>query len=141
MTANEPSRQQEAANHGDAEFLDEAIVRASEQVVVDFGVSGQSERAPFYTFEESLHHGLLTLPRCKGSSQLLAPGVPLQTFHSATSTDRSSCAKSSVVVQKPPVWISVSALARLRRWTRRPPLWQRDALEFAQHRVPDPRDS
>ena len=65
----------------------------------------------------------------KGSGQLSSLDCP-----------ETRCAKRGVVVQKSPVRISGSALARSRRWTRRPHLCQRAGLEFAQHRVPGPRD-
>ena len=62
MTANDPTRQQEAANH-----WAKAMVRARDQGTVDFDVFDQRERALLYKKEERPKSGLITPSRCKGS--------------------------------------------------------------------------
>ena len=51
MTANDPSRQQEAVNHGDAGLQVKAIVRKHNKNIVDFDISDQVERALHYSMD------------------------------------------------------------------------------------------
>ena len=136
MTANDPSRQQEATNHGDAELPGQSMWsnrRARRRRCRRF----QPERA---RTPQSPARSVIS-DALRGFSQLFAPGVTLPTFNPATSNDRPAYANGGVVVQKPLVRISMSAVSRLRRWIRRPPFCQRADLEFAQRYVPGPRDS
>ena len=123
MTANDPSRQQEAVNHGDAEnSQDTAIVRTRNQGSVDFDVFDQRERALLYKFEERAQGRSDNSVVLRVSSQLFALGAILPTFHLDTSNDRPN---SGAVAQTLPVWTSALVEARSRRWFRCPPLCKR----------------
>ena len=63
MTANDPSRQQEAVNDGDVEILDKAIVRIRNQRTVDIAALVQRKRARLYKLEELSKGGLIN-PSC-----------------------------------------------------------------------------
>ena len=131
--ANDPSRQQEAANHGDAEFPGQSSFSSTRPGTVDFDVFDQRKGALQDKLEERPKRSLQKSSCCEGFSCLITPKTTFPTFHLDTPDD-------GVVVQKPPVWTSAPAAARFRRWTHCPPLCQRPGLELAQLRVPAPRD-
>ena len=103
MTANDPSRQQEAANHGDARIHmgKTSCVECATRAPAISTSSMEREHTLFHTLEERFKRGLINPSRCKGSHSYSLQERLFQTFHLDTPNDRSACAYGGVVDKKP----------------------------------------
>ena len=94
MTANGPSRQHEAANHGGAEFLRQSnfLSTQTRALMISTSSTGGSIGKPEAQFDK--------IDVLRGFSRLIAPRATFPTFRLDTSNDRSVCASGGVNVQK-----------------------------------------
>ena len=140
MTANDPSRQQQAVNHGDVELPRQ---------------SNRSNKRPKYRRLRRLRpegaRSFLTWGTCperlddfvtlRVLSQFFASGAILATFLlDASSDDRPRCASGDFIVLKLAVRTSASVMARLRRCFRFPPPCKRAGINLAPPLAPNSRD-
>ena len=116
MTANDPSRQKEAVNHGDVEFpgQKQPLGYATWASLT----STSSSKWSTHSFNDCPER-LDDFVALRVLSQLIASGAILPTFHLDTSCDdRPRCAGGDVIVPKLPVRTSAQVVARFRRWFR-----------------------